>query len=147
MISIEQIDHVVLRTSRVREMSAFYCDVLGCTVERTLSSEIGLTQLRAGQALIDLVDVDSQLGKAGGEAPGLSGRNLDHFCLQIAPVSEQELSRWLRQHGIEAGPFQTRYGADGFGPSVYITDPDGNTIELRVSGAGDRVSGPTAPDG
>jgi glyoxylase I family protein len=146
MISIEHIDHVVLRTSRLSEMTAFYCDVLGCKVERTLSPEIGLTQLRAGQALIDLVDVDSQLGKAGGEAPGHSGRNLDHFCLQIAPVSKQGLSRWLRQHGIEAGPFQTRYGADGFGPSVYISDPDGNTIELRILGAGHRVSGPPTPD-
>jgi glyoxylase I family protein len=134
LISIQHIDHVVLRTSRVTAMKAFYCGVLGCTVERTLPAEIGLTQLRAGQALIDLVAVDSQLGQAGGAAAGPSGRNLDHLCLQIAAINEQELVSWLGHHGIAVGPFETRYGASGFGPSVYISDPDGNTIELRIAG-------------
>jgi len=134
MIRVRHIDHVVLRTSDVHAMTVFYCEVLGCTVERTLSPEVGLVQLRAGQALIDLVDVNSELGRAGGEAPGSSGLNLDHFCLQVAPITEQELLRWLRCHGIEAGPFESRYGADGFGPSVYISDPDGNTVELRIAG-------------
>ena len=134
MIRIEHIDHVVLRTSKVAAMTAFYCDVLGCTVERRLDAETGLTQLRAGQALIDLVDVDSRLGKAGGAAPGASGRNLDHLCLQIAAMTEEKLRQWLQHHGIAAGPFETRYGASGFGPSLYISDPDGNTIELRIAG-------------
>ena len=132
MIAIQQIDHVVLRTSRLAAMTAFYRDVLGCTVERILAAEIGLTQLRAGRALIDLVAVDSQLGKAGGAAPGPAGRNLDHLCLQIAPIPEQQLVNWLQRHEISVGPFETRYGASGFGPSVYISDPDGNTIELRM---------------
>ncbi len=134
MIRIQHIDHIVLRTSQVAAMTAFYCDVLGCTVERTLTPEIGLTQLRAGQALIDLVAVDSKLGQAGGAAPAASGRNLDHFCLQIDAIEEQELVRWLRRHGIAVGPFETRYGASGFGPSVYISDPDDNTVELRIAG-------------
>jgi catechol 2,3-dioxygenase-like lactoylglutathione lyase family enzyme len=131
LICIQHIDHVVLRTSRLQAMSAFYCDVLGCTVERALSAEIGLTQLRAGQALIDLVDVDSELGRAGGAAAGATGRNLEHFCLRIAAIEEPALKAWLQQHGVEMGPVATRYGADGFGPSVYLSDPDGNTIELR----------------
>ncbi len=131
MIRIRHIDHVVLRTSRLQAMSAFYCDVLGCTLERMLAPEIGLTQLRAGQALIDLVDVDSELGRAGGAAAGASGRNLDHLCLRIAAIGEQALKDWLQQHGVEMGPVASRYGADGFGPSVYISDPDGNTMELR----------------
>jgi catechol 2,3-dioxygenase-like lactoylglutathione lyase family enzyme len=134
VIHVQHIDHVVLRTSRLQAMRAFYCDVLGCTVERTLSPEIGLTQLRAGQALIDLVDVDSELGHAGGAAAGATGRNLDHLCLRIAAIEEPALKAWLQQHGVEMGPVATRYGADGFGPSVYISDPDGNTIELRFSG-------------
>ena len=135
MISIKHIDHVVLRTDQVEAMTAFYCDVLGCSVERTLSPEIGLTQLRAGQALIDLVDVDSQLGKAGGKAPGASRRNLDHLCLLVQPIPETDLLSWLRKKGVAAGSFETRYGADGFGPSIYISDPDGNTVELRIAKA------------
>ena len=114
-------------------MTSFYREVLGCTIERRLPSEIGLTQLRAGEALIDLVDTDSQMGKAGGKAPGRTGHNLDHFCLQVAPITERALLNWLQRHGIEAGPFESRYGATGFGPSVYLRDPDGNTIELRIA--------------
>jgi len=131
LINIQHIDHLVLRTSNVAAMTAFYRDVLGCTIERDLSGEIGLTQLRAGQALIDLVAVDSQLGKVGGAAPAASGRNLEHFCLQIDPVKERDLVSWLQRHGVAVEPSEIRYGASGFGPSVYIRDPDGNTIELR----------------
>ena len=58
MIRPTALDHIVLRTDRYRELIDFYCDVLGCTVERTLSESFGLTQLRAGSALIDIVDVD-----------------------------------------------------------------------------------------
>jgi len=132
MIRIRRIDHVVLRTKQVDTMTAFYCDVLACEVERTLSPEVGLTQLRAGEALIDLVAVDSELGRAGGAEPGPQGRNLDHLCFQLEAVTEEALLSWLKQQGIQAGPFETRYGASGFGPSIYIQDPDGNTVELRI---------------
>jgi hypothetical protein len=33
---------------------------------------------------------------------------------------------------VACDEFTTRYGAEGFGPSAYIKDPDGNTIELRL---------------
>jgi len=114
-------------------MRTFYCEVLGCTVERVLPDEIGLTQLRAGSALIDLVEVDSQLGRMGGSAPGETGRNLDHLCLAIEAMEPKQLVAWLERHGIRTSPFETRYGAGGFGPSMYISDPDGNTVELRIS--------------
>jgi len=133
MIRISTIDHIVLRTLRVEEMLEFYHRVLGCTVERTLPADVGLSQLRAGDALIDIVAVDSKLGRAGGEAPSQTGNNLDHFCLQIEPFEESELLDYLSSHGIEISDFEQRYGAQGFGPSIYIKDPDGNTIELKAS--------------
>ena len=132
MIRIAAIDHLVLRTPQPAEMIRFYCEVLGCSLERTLPDDIGLSQLRAGNALIDLVSIDSKLGRAGGPAPAEKGNNLDHFCLQIEPFDESELLDYLSQHGIETGAFDTRYGAQGFGPSLYIRDPDGNTIELKA---------------
>jgi catechol 2,3-dioxygenase-like lactoylglutathione lyase family enzyme len=132
MIRIRAIDHIVLRTAQPAEMIGFYRDVLGCTLERTLPAEVGLYQLRAGNALIDLVGVDSQLGRAGGPAPSAEGNNMDHFCLQIAPFEESELIGHLSRHGVGFSDFATRYGAQGFGRSVYIEDPDGNTIELRA---------------
>ena len=133
MIRIRAIDHIVLRTVRVEEMLDFYHRVLGCTVERTLPEDIGLSQLRAGDALIDIVAVDSTLGRAGGEAPSQSGNNLDHFCLQIEPFEENALLDYLSKRGVETSDFEQRYGAQGFGPSIYIKDPDGNTIELKAS--------------
>ena len=131
MIEIRKIDHLVLRTENVAGMVRFYEEVLGCRVERTLPEETGLTQLRAGDALIDIVAVDSELGRAGGGPPGRSGNNLDHFCLELENAGEGELRDWLASKGVDCGAFETRYGAGGFGPSVYIEDPDGNTIELR----------------
>ena len=112
-------------------MLNFYCEVLGCKIERETPAETGLTQLRAGNALIDLVTVDSDLGKIGGGAPTKTENNLDHFCLQLTPISDAEISKHLGVHGIEAGEFEDRYGAQGLGNSIYISDPEGNTVELR----------------
>ena len=130
-MEIAAIDHIVLRTSRMQEMLDFYCEVLGCVVERETAPELGLIQLRAGDALIDLVAADGELGRKGGGPPTPGENNLDHFCLRLQSVSEAEIEDWLRAHGIEAGRFEKRYGAEGFGNSIYIEDPEGNTVELR----------------
>jgi len=90
--SVQGIDHIVLRVRELPRSLAFYCDLLGCTVERE-QPELGLTQLRAGKSLIDLVTLDGPLG--AGEPPG-AGRNLEHFCLTIAPFEEMALIAWLR---------------------------------------------------
>ena len=111
-------------------MSRFYCDVLGCKVERA-RQDIGLIQLRAGQSLIDLVPVDGELGSKGGAAPGVEGRNLDHFCLRVEPFDVEAIQRHLADHSIPAGAVEQRYGADGTGPSIYVTDPEGNVVELK----------------
>lgn len=132
MLEIAGIDHIVLRTSKLSEMLHFYTNVLGCTVERETSGDIGLTQLRAGNALIDLVTVDSRLGMMGGGAPTKTENNVDHFCLQLKPISETEIQQHLISHGITTGEFADRYGAQGFGRSIYINDPEGNTVELKV---------------
>ena len=131
MIEIAGLDHIVLRTSHMDEMLHFYGTVLGCPVERELSPEFGLVQLRAGTALIDLVAVDSELGRAGGGPPTQGDNNMDHFCLQVNALQEEDICRHLASHGIEAGPFERRYGAQGYGQSVYLRDPEGNTVELR----------------
>jgi glyoxylase I family protein len=130
MIRIREIDHLVLRVVDLERMLAFYRDALGCTVERR-RDEIGLVQLRAGRSIIDLVPVDGELGRAGGAAPGKEGRNLDHFCLRVEPYGESAIRRQLAEHGIEAGPVASRYGAEGEGPSLYLTDPEGNVVELK----------------
>jgi len=131
MLEVAGIDHIVLRTTKLQAMLEFYNGILGCKIERETSPETGLTQLRAGNALIDLVVVDSSLGKLGGGAPTQTGNNVDHFCLQLKPVLEEEIGAYLESKGVEAGEFENRYGAQGFGKSVYVKDPEGNVVELR----------------
>ncbi len=130
MFSILSLDHVVLRAVNVPRMVRFYCDVLGCTLERE-REDLGLIQLRAGNSLIDLVAVDGEIGRKGGAAPGAEGRNLDHLCLRIEPFDPGALTTHLIQNGVVPGEIKPRYGADGTGPSLYLSDPEGNTVELK----------------
>jgi catechol 2,3-dioxygenase-like lactoylglutathione lyase family enzyme len=134
MLDILDIDHIVLRVADLDRMLAFYCEALGCHVERR-KDDIGLIQLRAGSAMIDLVPVDGELGRTGGAAPGPEGRNLDHFCLRVEPFDAKAIRDHLARHGIEAGPVKSRYGAEGIGPSIYIEDPEGNVVELKGPGS------------
>ena len=127
---VKQLDHIVLRVVDIEAMLAFYIEVLGCTLELT-QGDFGLYQLRAGSGLIDLVTVDGKLGRMGGAAPEEEGRNVDHFCLAIDPFDVDVLSRYLRDRGVEPSEVATRYGAEGYGPSIYVRDPEGNVVELK----------------
>jgi glyoxylase I family protein len=130
VITIREIDHIVLRVADLDAMIAFYCKVLGCRIERR-QDEIGLVQLRAGSSLVDLVPVDGKIGKEGGAAPGAEARNLDHVCFRVEPFDEPAIRAHLAAHGVQAGPIESRYGAEGEGPSIYLQDPEHNTIELK----------------
>ncbi|MGB3268634.1 MAG: VOC family protein [Rhodanobacter sp.] len=130
MIRIGEIDHVVLRVTDLVAMTRFYCDVLGCHEERR-QDEIGLVQLRAGASLIDLVPVDGKLGRQGGDAPGVQGHNMDHFCLRVENWDEEAILEHLRAHDVRIGQIGSRYGAHGEGRSIYLSDPQGNLVELK----------------
>ena len=128
VIPVVGLDHIVLRVRDLDSMLGFYRDTLGCPIEREL--DIGLVQLRAGSSLIDLVPVDSELGRKGGGPPD-GPRNMDHFCLRVEPFEQEAIRRTFADRGYRAGPVETRYGAQGDGPSIYIEDPEGNTVELK----------------
>src|SRR4051794_16015006 len=130
------LDHVVLRVSDMDRAIRFYEQVLGLHVERRLH-EIGLVQLRAGSAMIDLVP------QKEGEA---DGQNMDHYAVQIESMDVEALSAHLRRHGVDPGEVRRRYGAEGYGSSIYITDPDGNTVELKgPPEPGQAIPGQTIP--
>ena len=124
------LDHVVLRVVDLARMTRVYCDVLGCNVERE-RPELAFLQLRAGVSLIDLISVDGELGRRGGAAPGKARRNMDHLCLRIEPFDENALIAHLVSNGLTVGEIKSRFGADGYGPSLYIRDPEGNVVELK----------------
>lgn len=124
------IDHVVLRVHDLEKMARFYSRVLGCPVERR-RDDLGMIHLRAGPSLIDLVAVDGKLGRAGGRAPGVEGRNMDHLCLRIADFDAQRIRRELEEAGVATGEQGVRHGASGSAVSLYLRDPEGNGLELR----------------
>lgn len=131
MLTITGIDHLVLRAHDAPRLIDFYTRVLGLAVERE-QPKIGLTQLRAGTSLIDIVAVGSQLGRLGGVGPGAEGRNLDHFCLNVAGFDLEAVKAWLESQGVEIGEEGVRYGSGGEGVSLYLKDPEGNGLELRA---------------
>jgi glyoxylase I family protein len=124
------LDHVVLRARDMAGLERFYCEVIGCALERRQAA-FGLVQLRAGRTLIDLVDVAGPIGREGGAPPGREGHNLEHFCLRIEPFDPAAIAAHLRSHGVEPSAVESRYGADGQGPSIYLLDPEGNRVELK----------------
>jgi glyoxylase I family protein len=130
MIKLREIDHVVLRVRDIAAMTRFYCEVLGAQ-HVAYRAEYGMTHLRAGASMIDLVAVEGRLGKPGGAAPGAEGRNMDHLCLRVEPFDQEAIVAHLTQHGVAVGDIRTRYGAEGNGISIYLTDPEGNMVELK----------------
>jgi glyoxylase I family protein len=129
--AVQRLDHVVLRVVDLDRAETFYREVLGCEVVRR-RDDLGLRHLRAGASMIDLVAVDGTLGRRGGSAAGIEGRNVDHLCLRIEPFDEAAIVRHLAQHELAPhGPATSNFGAEGDGLSLYLDDPDGNTIELK----------------
>ena len=125
------LDHVVLPVRGMALLERFYCEVIGCTVERR-RAELGLLHLRAGRSLIDLVDAAGPLGSGGGPPPGHDGHNVDHLCLRIEPFDAALIAEHLRRHGVAVEETGSRFGADGEGPSLYLLDPEGNRVEVKV---------------
>lgn len=130
MFRIKHLDHIVLRVTDLEAMLDFYLNMLGCSMEK-IQEGPGLYQVRAGSSLIDLVPVDGKLGKQGGAAPGREGRNLDHFCISVEPFDGEAIIEYLKSKGVDCGKVESRYGAEGEGPSIYVTDPEGNVVELK----------------
>jgi glyoxylase I family protein len=129
---LERLDHVVLLVTDMAVARRFYCDVVGCTIDRELP-QYGMLQLRAGASQIDLVDVSGEEG-AWGRPPVAGGRNMDHVCLATAGFEPEALRAHLAERGVDVVEEGMRYGATGDGYSIYFRDPFGNQIELKSTG-------------
>jgi catechol 2,3-dioxygenase-like lactoylglutathione lyase family enzyme len=125
-IRIGGLDHVVLRVGSLERAIQFYQTVLGLHIERELQQP-RLVQLRAGASLIDLVPA----AVSPHQALDPAARNMDHFAVRVVGFDAAALKAHLQRHGVDPGDVHERYGAEGYGPSIYITDPDGNTVELK----------------
>jgi len=126
-LEFDGIDHAVLRVTDIKRSLDFYVGVLGLSLERIIE-DIGIYQLRCGRNLIDLcvLPTGATLG------PGMQ-RGIDHLCLMIRG-DMNEVVEYLAKHKVEtASPVRERYGATGFGSSLYILDPDQYMIELKAN--------------
>lgn len=123
------LDHVVLRVHDLARMQRFYCEVLGCTLDRP-RPELRMVHLRAGSAFVDLLAAGDE-SVLDGSPPGAAARNLDHLCLRIEPFDAGAIVAQLAAHGVRVEEVRNRYGADGYGPSIYLDDPEGNRVELK----------------
>ncbi|BAN24634.1 VOC family protein [Caballeronia insecticola] len=128
-IKIREIDHVVIRCADLDNMVHFYRDVLACPIEKE-QLDLGLVQMRAGRSLIDLLAIGGKIDRPDSGPPG-AGRNMDHLCVRVEPFDAHALRAHLEKHGARIGEEAQRYGAEGFGPSLYLFDPEGNMIELK----------------
>ena len=122
MLSVQALDHIVLIAADVERSVAWYRDLLGLEVLRFdewKDGRVPFPSLRISEStIIDVV-----------HGPR-SGVNVHHFCLTTAPTDLDAL-RESGRFDVVDGPVRV-WGARGYGTSLYVTDPDGNTVELRT---------------
>ena len=124
MLRVVGLDHVVLNVADVERSLAFYCGELGLAPER-------VDEWRRGEILFPSVRVDARTIIDLLAVPR-TGENADHLCLVVEPLDLDALKASGRFEVVD-GP-ATRFGARGNGTSLYVKDPDGNTVELRHYG-------------
>jgi catechol 2,3-dioxygenase-like lactoylglutathione lyase family enzyme len=123
LVQVVGLDHVVFKCTDVEKSLTFYCDTLGLEPER-------VDEWRRGDAPFPSVRITPTtiidlFGRAFAGAP--DGTNVDHLCLVIEPADLDALAREFP----DAQRGDMLFGAQGYASSLYVHDPDGNTIELR----------------
>jgi len=124
LIKVSTIDHIVVNCADVEKSLAWYCDVLGLPAER-------VEEWRAGETFFPSVRIDEHT-IIDLFPTARDGENINHFCIVIEPTDLDAVAA-SGVFDVMDGP-ATRWGARGDGTSLYVRDPDGNTIELRYYG-------------
>lgn len=117
------IDHIVINVESRTEMANFYCNVLGFSVERNIPA---ITQLKLGSILIDLIELESA------ELKYRARKNIDHFCLRVSPFNCDDIIERFKKSSVRYEEPDYRYGASGFGASIYFYDIENNKVELKA---------------
>lgn len=124
-INVTGFDHLSLTCRCIAETRRFYESVLGFRVSSEMP-QWGMTEIRAGDAHIVLVDAESREG-AWAISPQGRGENVHHFCVRLTAFDEAALRRTLADAKIEIEEESLEDDEGAF----YIRDPEGNYVELR----------------
>jgi 4-oxalocrotonate tautomerase family enzyme len=110
--AVWKLDHLLLETADLDRSLAFYVETLGFSVRKRETRPDGRP----------LVVTEQGLGLTNGGGPV---RHVEHLAFRARDVAA--LAERARGAGVEIvdGPKPTAYGI-----SVYLRDPDGNTVEL-----------------
>lgn len=129
VVTVTGLDHIVLATSDVDRSLGFYRNVLGLQGERVDEWRAGAVPFPSvridATTIIDLFPVSH-----ADDLDGAIRQNLDHLCVTIEPTDLAALAE-SGQVNVVRGPQDHLFGAQGYATSLYIADPDGNTVELR----------------
>ena len=131
-IDVVDLDHVAVRVSDLDTALEFYHDLLGMEIrdrQRYEQGEVPYVAVVAGGRHIHLVPTDEPIDVSS-----------DHLCLLIRSSeleTEAEIEALiddLRAAGVtvEDGEPYKRYGAYGRDWAVYVRDPDGRRVELKL---------------
>src|SRR5260370_41469877 len=123
MVRVSALDRVVVTCTDVETSLAWYTGALGLAPVR-------VEEWRAGQAPFPSVRVDEHT-IIDLFASDRSGVNVDHVCLTVEPTDLAALAACGAFDVVGDGPVDGLFGAQGLAASLYVRDPDGNTIELR----------------
>lgn len=123
MVKVVGFDHLVFDVADTRRSVAWYGDVLGLEVLRYdewQRGEVLFVSVRiTPDTIIDLLETPA------------TGRNVDHICVEVEAGTDLDALAASGTFDVVDGP-AARWGARGMGTSLYVRDPDGNTVELRT---------------
>jgi catechol 2,3-dioxygenase len=122
-ISVSKVGHLVLRVSDLDRALAFYTGVLGLReVARRDFGEGPMAFLSTGNSHHDIALVEA--------ASVVPGTALHHFALKVGDSLEDlaEVQRALTASNVDVHMALDHHVSQG----LYVTDPDGNLIELYV---------------
>jgi catechol 2,3-dioxygenase-like lactoylglutathione lyase family enzyme len=123
------LDHVVLETADPVASVRFY--------ERVLAfPPVRLDEFVAGKVLFPSVRVNASSvidmfppKMWAGPEP----RNPNHFCIALDAAGVRAVKRRLARQGIPiTREDKHNFGARGFARSIYFSDPDGISVEVRL---------------
>jgi catechol 2,3-dioxygenase-like lactoylglutathione lyase family enzyme len=121
------IDHIALVTKKLASMKSFYLE-LGLTLEQEGKAKAGynVVTLRAGESLIDLFEASPT-----NPAPA-ANLSEEHFCLSATGSSIYDVIATLKRKGLDPTQAEVNNGSKGKGLSIWVRDPDGNKVEIKL---------------